>query len=95
MSNYTVKTFARHDDGDGNITYNQLRVEYHGRNRDFSLKLAESMAVHDGALHGFVSVADGFAVVVYENGKPLMNFEHDGIRLGSWYGDEIAEQLSE
>lgn len=91
---YFLKTFLRYDDGNGSISYNLCEVGSQVmRNRDFATKLARSLAEKDESLRNCLSVTDGYAVVVYENGKPYRSFEHDGVCVNERYRDEIAEQL--
>ena len=91
---YCIKTFLRYDDGDGNITYVHFDTsKKFMRNAEFAVKLAKSIANNDSSLIECLKVTDGYAVVVYEDGKPFWSFEHDGIRINDYRGHEIAEQL--
>ena len=93
-STYCIKTFLRYDDGDGNITYAHCDTsKKFMRNAEFAVRLAESIANNDSSLIGCLKVTNGYAVVVYEDGRPLKSFEHDGIRINDYCDYEIAEQL--
>lgn len=95
MSKYIVSTYERIDNGEDGASFGLLRHEGAFKTLEGAKKLALAMANHDGALHAFLKAADGFAVVIHKEKNPVAVFEHDGIRLNEWYGDDIAEQLFE
>lgn len=89
---YIVNTYKRTDNGKS-VSYELLMRESAFKTFDGALKLARAMAHHDGALHAFLTVADGYAIAIYKGSVPIVVLENDGRSINEWYGDDIAEQF--
>lgn len=97
---YTVRVFVRttHEDEVGNLIpeFTQANI----KPEDFTtprraLSHASFLATHDAVVWAIGQKHDGFAVVVYCDGKPYMCIEHDGIRLNTFYGEELSDDFYE
>lgn len=87
---YKVKTFARHDDGE-HVTYELVTTSDKFYSKQDALTSSTLLATIDAATLSLITCADGFMITVCYNDNPFAAIEHDGIRITTWWYEELED----